>query len=123
MPTEEGYCPVADGIRLYYQIYADGPTTIVIPNASSWAADLVPFAPGHTRIYYDLRCRGRSDPVTDPAEIGMEQDIRDLDLLRQYFGVEQMALLGMVVCRGHGRAVCRTLSAAGDAPADWRHPC
>ena len=93
MLLDEGYCPVGDGIRLYYQRYGDGPLTILIPNAASWAADLEPLAPRHTRIYYDLRCRGRSDPPSDPAQIGMEQDLLDLQALRQTLGFEQIAIL------------------------------
>jgi pimeloyl-ACP methyl ester carboxylesterase len=93
MLIDEGYCPVADGVRLYYQRSGDGPSTILIPNATSWAADLEALAPKHTCIFYDLRCRGRSDTVTDSAQIGMEQDLLDLDTLRRFFGLEQVTML------------------------------
>jgi pimeloyl-ACP methyl ester carboxylesterase len=106
MLMDEGHCPVADGIRLYYQRYGDGPLTILIPNAASWAADLERLAPGHTRIYYDLRCRGRSDPVTDPAQIGMEQDLHDLEVLRQRLGFEQIALLAWSYVGGLAALPC-----------------
>lgn len=93
MLIDEGYCPVAADMRLYYQRSGDGSATILIPNAASWAADLDPLTPGHTRIFYDLRGRGRSDPVADPTQIGMEQDLQDLEVLRRFFGLEQVTLL------------------------------
>lgn len=47
-------------------------------------------------IFYDVRNRGRSDTVADPAKLarGIQQDVDDLDAVRQHFQIEQADLIG-----------------------------
>ncbi len=63
-------------------------------NQNYLAPDLLSLARGRTLLFYDQRGGGRSSPVTDPAQLGIEAHVRDLAALRQHFGFERMALLG-----------------------------
>ena len=55
---------------------------------------LQPLAAGRRLILYDPRSRGRSSTVTDRRHLGLEQDVRDLEAVRRYFGLERLSLLG-----------------------------
>jgi pimeloyl-ACP methyl ester carboxylesterase/UDP:flavonoid glycosyltransferase YjiC (YdhE family) len=71
-PAESGYAIAEDGLRLYWEVYGDGPTTIVvqpcnpISNSRLWKAQLHYLARYHRVIAYDGRGNGRSD-APDPA--------------------------------------------------------
>ncbi len=94
MKSSEGFVFVRRGLHLYYRILGDGPDTVVVPNAS-WLADaLQPLAEGRRLILFDPRSRGRSSAVTDRRHLGLEQDVRDLEAVRRYFGLDRLALLG-----------------------------
>jgi proline iminopeptidase len=94
MRQPEGYLLVEDGLRLYYQVVGDGPNVIVIPSASWLLADLTPLASGRTLIFYDDRSRGRSDAVAATSQISIDCLVRDLEAIREHFGLERFALLG-----------------------------
>src|SRR5260370_34802137 len=94
MKSSEGLVFVRRGLHLYYRILGDGRETVVVPNAN-WLADaLQPLAEGRRLILYDPRSRGRSSTVTDRRHLGVEQDVRDLETVRRYFGLDRLSLLG-----------------------------
>ncbi len=94
MESSEGFVFVRPGLHLYYRLLGDGPETLVVPNAN-WLADpLQPLAEGRRLILYDPRSRGRSSTVTDHRQLGLEEDVSDLEAVRRYFGLDRMALLG-----------------------------
>ena len=94
METSEGFVFVRPGLHLYYRVVGDGPQTVVVPNAS-WLSDLLlPLAEGRRLILYDPRSRGRSSAVTDARKLSLEEDVRDLETVRRFFGLERMALVG-----------------------------
>ena len=94
MKSSEGFVFVRRGLHLYYRILGEGPETVVIPNAN-WLADaLQPLAEGRRLILFDPRSRGRSSTVSDRRHLGLEQDVRDLEAVRRYFGLDRLALLG-----------------------------
>jgi len=94
MKTSEGFVFVRPGLHLYFRVLGDGPEVVVVPNASWLAEALQPLAEGRTLILYDPRSRGRSSTVTDRRQLALEEDARDLESVRRYFGLERMALLG-----------------------------
>lgn len=55
------------GCRLYYEIVGDGPQTVLVPNGLYYRDDFGRLAQGRTLVFYDLRNRGFSDPVDNPA--------------------------------------------------------
>ncbi|WP_136625342.1 alpha/beta fold hydrolase [Dictyobacter kobayashii] len=92
--SPEGYLALEDGVRLYYKVIGNKPQTLIIPAASWLAADLTALAQEYTLIFYDQRGRGKSDAILDRSKIGMQQDIDDLEAIRQHFNVQHCSLLG-----------------------------
>jgi pimeloyl-ACP methyl ester carboxylesterase len=94
MISDEGFVFVRRGLQLYFRLIGEGPETLLVPNANWLAEPLQPLAEGRRLILYDPRSRGRSSTVTDRRHLGLEQDVRDLEAVRRYFGLERLALLG-----------------------------
>jgi proline iminopeptidase len=94
MRSSEGFVFVRRGLHLYYNVLGEGPETVVIPNAN-WLSELLqPLAEGRRLILYDPRSRGRSSTITDARYLSLEDDVADLEAVRQYFGLEKLSLLG-----------------------------
>jgi proline iminopeptidase len=45
-------------------------------------------------VFYDMRNRGRSEPVKEGERITIQYDVKDLEAIRQHFGFEKMNLIG-----------------------------
>lgn len=88
------WIPVGDGVELYAEVRGAGPDTVVVPLAVWLAPVLEPLGEGRTLILYDMRGRGRSTPVEDPALLGLARDLEDLDAVRGHYGVSRTALIG-----------------------------
>jgi proline iminopeptidase len=91
-----GYVTTDDGLCLWFQTVGSGPQVVVLPNGLHLLEDFSCLAPGRTLVFYDVRNRGRSETVTDPAllERGIHNDVDDLDAVRRQFGLERLALIG-----------------------------
>lgn len=94
MKSSEGFAFVRPGLHLYYRILGEGAETVVVPNANWLWEPLQPLAESRRLILYDPRSRGRSSAVTDPRQLGLEEDVEDLEAIRRYFGLDRMVLLG-----------------------------
>lgn len=94
MVDSEGYVLLEEGLRLHYCVVGTGPDTVVIPAAAGLAADLEPLAQGRRLIFYDQRGRGQSDVDPDESHIWSDYEVRDLESIRQHFGLEQMSIIG-----------------------------
>lgn len=94
MKSSEGFAFVRPGLHLYYRILGEGEETVVVPNASWLWESLHPLAERRRLILYDPRGRGRSSAVTDPRQLGLEEDAGDLEEIRRYFGLDRLTLLG-----------------------------
>jgi proline iminopeptidase len=96
MQTSDGFITVEDGVRLYFQQMGSGPKAVIIPNGFHLLDDFRRFGHWRTLIFHDVRNRGRSDTVTDPAKLarGIQQDVDDLDAVRRYFGIGQADVIG-----------------------------
>ena len=90
--AEEGFITTPDGAKLYYQKVGTGKPTVIVP------LHLFLYEPfkniGKTAVFYDVRDRGRSSRVEDTSTITLPQDVRDLETVRQHFGVEKVSLIG-----------------------------
>jgi proline iminopeptidase len=94
MESSEGFVLVQPGLHLYYRTVGTGREKLVVPKAN-WLGDLLlPLAEDRRLIFYDPRSRGRSSAVTDRRRLGFDQDVRDLEAIRRFFGLRSMALLG-----------------------------
>lgn len=122
----EGLVTVEEGVELRFTVRGDGPQTVVIPNGMYWLEDLAPLASGRRLIVYDLRNRGRSSTIADPAKLarGLLNDVDDLEALRRHFGLEQLTLVahsyvGLVVALyaiRHPQAVARFVQVGPSEP-------
>ena len=94
--TDEGYITTPDHVRLFYRKVGNGPRTILVPNGMYYIDDFRRFADTYTLLFYDVRNRGGSDPVTDQSRLsgGIWQDVEDLETIRKHFKKEQVDLIG-----------------------------
>jgi proline iminopeptidase len=99
-PIHGGYFTGADNHRLYYRSIGRGPDTVVVVHgfqgndANYLAPDLLPLAGDRTLLVYDQRGGGRSDAVSGPEHARLDDHVRDLEALRQHFGLERLRLFG-----------------------------
>ena len=92
--AEEGYVTTKDGVRLHYQKFGAGKPTVLVPAALFLARDFQPLAKNRSIVFYDMRDRGHSDPVADPKRFSIQDDVDDLEAVRQHFGVDKPDLIG-----------------------------
>ncbi|HEX2191143.1 MAG TPA: alpha/beta fold hydrolase [Longimicrobiaceae bacterium] len=99
-PVREGYLTGADGVQLYYKTVGTGPDTVVVLHGGPGMSmgyldrDLTPLAHGRTVIFYDQRGGGRSQLVSDPAQLSLDRHLADLEAVRAQFGLTRMKLVG-----------------------------
>lgn len=91
---KSGYIAVDQNIRLHYRITGNGADTVVVADAGWFYPYIEANANDVTYIVYDVRDRGYSDAVDDPALISMEHEISDLEKVRQHFGIDKMHIMG-----------------------------
>src|SRR5262249_52368593 len=126
MNSSEGFVNTHDGVRLFFRRLGDYGQTVVIPNATYMIEEFKYLAEGRTVILYDLRNRGRSDSISDPAKLkgGVHNDVDDLETIRRHFDVNSMdvighSYLGFVVglyAMKHPRRVNRLVQLGASAP-------
>jgi len=97
--VEEGYFAGADGVRLFYRKVGVGAETAVYLHGGPWnmsdgGYDLDELSENRTLIAYDQRSGGRSNLAKDPKLLTAEYYVRDLEALRQHFGLQEMILIG-----------------------------
>lgn len=86
-----------DGVGLYFEKLGEGKQLVLVPNGIYLREDFARFANGdRALVFYDVRNRGRSDAVTDPAKLvrGVHQDADDIDAVRRHFGAAKVDLIG-----------------------------
>lgn len=99
-PELEGYVD-RDGVKVAYEVFGDGPTTVVffpidvIVHSRAWKAQ-VPYLARHYRVVtIDPRGNGRSDRPTEPEEYGDEKLIGDTLAVMDDLGIEKAVLVGI----------------------------
>jgi proline iminopeptidase len=98
--TGEGYLAGSGGVQLYYRVYGGGPDTALVISGGPGLSltyldrDLAPLAHGRTVIFYDARGAGRSQLLADPAQMGIQQHVADVEAVRQHFGIGKLAIIG-----------------------------
>ncbi len=92
-PTEHGFVRAADGVRLYYEKVGSGPV-LIVPGRLFVFEALRPLADHHTVISYDMRARGRSDAVSDTLRQTIQDDVRDLERIREFFHADRFTPIG-----------------------------
>jgi proline iminopeptidase len=97
-PAREGYVAVQNA-RLYYREIGRGRPIIILHGGPDFDHNYL--LPGMDRlsdafrlIYYDQRGRGQSGHNVQPADVTLDSEIEDLETLRDYFQLEETAVLG-----------------------------
>src|SRR3979411_2661330 len=82
LPSEEGFVE-RDGVKLFYEVYGEGPETMVfippwsIVHSRIYKAQLPYFSERFRCITYDGRGNGKSDRPADPAAYTLDQYVAD----------------------------------------------
>jgi len=99
----EGYIRVrvtqGGDAQLYYREVGQGQPVIVLHGGMDLdhtylLPDMDRLSDSYRLIYYDQRGRGKSDGNVQPEDVTIESEIEDLERLREYFGLESVAVLG-----------------------------
>ena len=103
-PTEKtGFIDAGNDIKLYYEVRGNGKDTLVMINGGPGlslnviAPDWVEMEPDYTMIFYDQRGGGQStlpDTNTIVKSLHIDRFIEDLEMVRQYFSLSKMTLIG-----------------------------
>lgn len=93
-PPQESAVVTSDGVHLFYEVIGNGPETVVIPGRLFLIHALRRLAQGRRLIFYDTRARGKSDAIHDAKRETIQDDVRDLETIRQYFDAEKITPIG-----------------------------
>lgn len=92
MKIEEGFITTPDDVKLFYRKVGRGPVTMVVPLDFLLFDHVKQFADVATVITYDPRNRGRSSRPKKGVVI--QDDVRDLETVRQHFRLETFVPAG-----------------------------
>lgn len=94
--VELGGLMTTDQVLLNYKKAGVGSKIIIVPSATYLSEDFKELEHDFTFIYYDMRNRGRSQSVNNPAKLngGILKDVEDLEAVRQHFKLEKINLIG-----------------------------
>src|SRR5262245_23570450 len=93
-PDSSGYITTTDGARLYYEIYGKARDTVIVPGAALLAASLSPLDVELTLVFYDPRGRGRSDWIPESKRLTMDNEIADLEAIRESLKISKAGIIG-----------------------------
>jgi pimeloyl-ACP methyl ester carboxylesterase len=93
-PDSSGYITARDGARLYYEIYGKARDTVIVPGAALLAASLAPLQSELTLVFYDPRGRGRSDWIPESKRLTMDNEVADLEAIREGLEISKAGLIG-----------------------------
>ncbi len=94
----EGYAAV-NGSELYYRVMGEGKPLIFLHGGPGLSHEyffphVEALANDFKLIFYDQRASGKSSKNVPPESVNIENFVRDLDGIREYFGLEKVSLLG-----------------------------
>ncbi|HEY7286583.1 MAG TPA: alpha/beta hydrolase [Vicinamibacterales bacterium] len=94
MTSNDGYLKTSEGYRLYFIRCGAGEPLLLVPHGVHLRDHFDRFANGRTMAFYDVRNRGRSEPLEGTAvERGIHHDVDDLDAARRSFHAERIDVI------------------------------
>ena len=99
--VQQGFVTTGDGVRLYYRKLGRGrPQAIYLhggPGGTMFngGCELAPLARHLPFVLYDQRGGGRSDLISEPARLEVQDHVADLETMRRHFGAARVALIGL----------------------------
>lgn len=100
LPHTTGYVD-RDGVKLHYEIYGDGPHSIVfvptwaIIHSRSWKAQIPFFSENFRVIAFDPRGNGKSDRPSDPFSYSVDKIVDDVVAVMDATGTDKATLVGL----------------------------
>src|SRR5262245_4548837 len=100
LPNKDGFVE-RDGVKLHYEIYGDGPETMVflqpwiIVHSRIYKAQLPYFSERFRCIAYDARGNGKSDRPTDAAAYSLDNFVDDALAVMDATNSDQAILVGL----------------------------
>jgi pimeloyl-ACP methyl ester carboxylesterase len=100
LPDQEGIAE-RDGVKLSYEVYGDGPQTMVfvppwsIVHSRVYKAQLPYFSERFRCVAYDGRGNGKSDRPADVAAYSLDNYVADLISVMDATGTEQAVIVGL----------------------------
>jgi pimeloyl-ACP methyl ester carboxylesterase/predicted glycosyltransferase len=100
LPSKDGYVE-RDGVRIYYEVYGDGPQTMVflppwsIVHSRVYKAQLPYFSERFRCIAFDARGNGKSDRPMDAAAYSLENYVADALAVMDATDAGQAILVGL----------------------------
>src|SRR5438552_2198471 len=96
--VRDGSVPVA-GAQLYFREVGSGSPLVILHggpdfNHNYLVPDLDRLSSALRLIYYDQRGRGKSSQGVSAEGVDIDSEVEDVDRLRQYFGLGEIAVLG-----------------------------
>jgi pimeloyl-ACP methyl ester carboxylesterase len=110
LPSKDGFVE-RDSVRIYYEVYGEGPQTMVflppwsIVHSRVYKAQLPYFSERFRCIAFDARGNGKSDRPTDVAAYAFENHISDALAVMDATGAGQTVLVGLSLGGLHACAI------------------
>jgi proline-specific peptidase len=101
LPTTEGYFQGAGGVRLFYRVAGQDGDPIVFLHGSGGGLnvggyDMEPLAArGYRLLMFNERGAGRSEIISDPTKLRIEDFAQDVEAFREKFGLKKFGLIGL----------------------------
>lgn len=93
MGAEDSLIRAPDNVRLHHVEIGTSPDWLIAPGVGN-EVDFERLARRRTVAFFDLRNRGRSDPVPDGGQVGFPIEVDDIDTVRRHIGAGQVDLFG-----------------------------
>ena len=90
---DDEFLTVADRVRLFVHVAGRGAESLVVPGVGA-ELDFARLAERRRVAFYDVRNRGRSDPVDVSGRVGLPVEIDDVEAVRVHTGLTRTSVLG-----------------------------
>jgi pimeloyl-ACP methyl ester carboxylesterase len=101
LPDRSGYATASDGVRLAFDVYGDGDTTLVllpstpIIHSRQWKGQIHYLSRRFRVVAFDGRGNGRSDRPTDPMAYTEERLVGDVEAVMDATDTREAVLVGL----------------------------
>ena len=89
--ADDRFVTTRDGVRLHTSLLGTGPSPVIVPGTGN-EADFEDHFASRAVAFFDIRNRGRSDPVPDSGRVGLPVEVDDIDDVRDALGFDRCSL-------------------------------
>ena len=91
--ADDDFVTASDGVHLFLRLTGDGERSLVVPGIGA-EMDFGRLCAMRRVAFFDIRNRGRSDPVPVEGSVGIPVEIDDIDAVRTHVGFATASILG-----------------------------